>query len=356
MHPLLADYRKLLCYFLAWLAAGALLGSMLALAEAAPWRNALLFALPVCLTYGFFALSAYYLCRALPLARREAYAVVLSYSGASLAAGGAWLLLCYAWNDLLGNLGADWAAITLSRRLLVALFAAGLVMYLLSLLAHDVLIAFESIWVAECREAEARVLAREAELQALRTQIDPHFLFNSLNSISALTSIDADAARAMTISLAEFFRQTLALSGRSSITLAEEMALCKHFLAVEKIRFGERLRTAIQVDAAAQDALLPALSLQPLLENALKHGIRNLTDGGLISVTVRVTGDRLSIAMENPVDALPAPVAGNGVGLKNLRQRLQALYGERAQLAWRRTEDLRFIVALSIPYERISHA
>lgn len=356
MHPLLADYRKLLCYFLAWLAAGTLLGAMLAMAEAAPWRNALLFALPVCLAYGFFALSAYYLCRALPLARRDAYTVVLSYSGASLAAGCTWLALCYTWNDLLGNLGADWAAITVSRRLLVALFAAGLVTYLLSLLVHDVLIAFESIWAAERREAEARALAREAELQVLRAQIDPHFLFNSLNSISALTSLDADAARAMTISLAEFFRHTLALSGRSSITFAEEMTLCEHFLAVEKIRFGERLRTAIHVDAAAQDALLPALSLQPLLENALKHGIRNLSEGGLISVTVRVTGDRLSIAMENPVDTAPTPASDNGVGLKNLRQRLQALYGERAQLAWRRTEDQRFVVALSIPYERNAHA
>lgn len=351
MHPILSDFRKLRSYLAAWLFTGALMAGLLTVAGVAPWRNALLFAIPICLAYGFFALSAYYVCRSQPFARRLPFTAVAVFGAVSLAAGLAWLMLCIAWNALLKILEAEWASIDLSRTVAVILFAAGSGFYLLSILLHDALLAFENMWAAERRETESRVLARDAELHLLRSQIDPHFLFNSLNSISALTAIDANAARAMTIALGQFFRQTLALSELRTIPLGEEIALCENFLAIEKIRFGDKLAVDIRIDPQAQCAMVPPLSLQPLVENAVKHGIRNLDGSGTITIEAFLREHRVNLSIENPVDATQSTLAGNGLGLKNSRLRLAALYGGEAHIAWRRTEDHRFVAEISIPFE-----
>ncbi len=355
MHPILSDFRKLLPYLAAWLLTGTLMAGLLAAAGVAPWRNALLFAIPVCLAYAFFALSAYYVCRAQPFARRSLPTTVAVFGGASLTAGFAWLMSCATWNTLLRTLDTEWASIVMSRHLAILLFTLGAGFYLLSILAHDVLIAFENIWAAERREAESRLLARDAELHVLRSQIDPHFLFNSLHSISALTAIDPAAARAMTIALAQFFRQTLALSEQRAIPLADEIALCEDFLAIEKIRFGDKLAVDIRIDAQAQSALVPPLCLQPLVENAVKHGIRNLDQGGTITIRGMARSQGLTLTVENPVagpvDAAQTPPAGNGLGLKNSRLRFAALHDGRARINWQQTDDRRFVVEVIVPFE-----
>jgi LytS/YehU family sensor histidine kinase len=203
------------------------------------------------------------------------------------------------------------------------------------------------------REGESRVLAREAELQMLRTQINPHFLFNSLNSISALTSIDAGAAREMTIALAQFFRRTLALADRERVTLAEEIDLCRDFLAIEQRRFGAKLRAEWRVAPAAGPCLLPPMTLQPLLENAIKHGIRQLEGGGTITIDAVEDAGWLRLAVVNPVaDAgASAPKRERGVGLANIRERFAAHYGPRARITWRRTPAV-FEIELTLPAEK----
>jgi two-component system, LytTR family, sensor histidine kinase AlgZ len=233
----------------------------------------------------------------------------------------------------------------------VMVFAAGFALYLLSLLAHDVLVAFETVQAAARREAESRVLARDAELQMLRTQINPHFLFNSLNSISALTGFDPAAAREMTVDLAQFFRRTLALAERERITLGEEVALCEHFLAIEKRRFGAKLGTDLRVSDEAAACLLPPMTLQPLLENAIKHGIRQVEGGGTVAVDAQVRDGALHIAVVNPVAADEAPAGPHGVGLKNIRERLAVLYGPRARIAWQRS-PAQFAIEIHLPVDK----
>ena len=357
MHPLLADVRKLLVYVLAWLAAAAGMAGLLRLSGLAGWTGALAFALPLCLVYAFVALSSYYVGRSLPLAQRRWPAALAVFGGASLMSAFGWLGVAAAWNELgrLGPRGTPLVAMGAAGWLLF--LAAGFVLYLLALLAHDVLTAFETMQAALRREGESRVLVREAELQMLRTQINPHFLFNSLNSISALTSIDAGAARGMTIALAQFFRRTLALAGRERVTLDEEIDLCRDFLAIEQRRFGAKLRAELQVAPAAGGCLLPPMTLQPLLENAIKHGIRQLAEGGLIEVAARMGDGWLRLAVVNPVadEAAAAPASrgarDGGVGLANIRERLAALYGARASIAWRRT-PARFEIELTLPAEK----
>jgi two-component system, LytTR family, sensor histidine kinase AlgZ len=134
---------------------------------------------------------------------------------------------------------------------------------------------------------QVRMLTRDAELRALKAQVNPHFLFNSLNSISALTSSDAAKAREMCILLGEFLRRTLGLGEKSAIPLEEEMSLIRAFLSVEKIRFGERLRMEMTVPKECLDFSVPPLLLQPLVENGVGHGIANLVEGGSIRLDVK---------------------------------------------------------------------
>ncbi|MCU6434382.1 histidine kinase [Undibacterium sp. Jales W-56] len=361
-----SNMRKLMWYLMAWLLAGVVIAALLVTTAGTSWQAGLGFAIPVSLIYGFVAASAYYVCRSLPMAKRQFFLTLAIFGGASLISGLMWLALCYAWNYLaytlrqligFGAVGGTVGGTTLPGSLIaitpqmsVMLFAAGSCLYLLSIFAHDVLIAFENVRLADRRAAESRVQARDAELQVLRTQINPHFLFNSLNSISALTSIDPAAARSMTLELAQFFRQTLASSEKERIPLAEEIRLCEHFLAIEKIRFGHKLQSDIQIADTAQTALLPPMLLQPCIENAIKHGIRDLTEGGTIVVRALSRGDWLHITIQNPIDPAPGDTVGNGHGLKNSRLRLQSMYGDKARISWTRSSDT-FLVEIAIPQD-----
>ena len=351
MHPILADFRNTLRYLGAWLALGCAFAALLYWAELAGATQALLFALPLSLLFGIAALSAYYVCRGRSRGRGDWTLAVSAYGASSLLIAGGWLGLAWVWNNVGLVFGPGLELVDLSRTGWLLFFLAGLGLYLLSLMAHELLIAIESAHRAAQREAEARVLARESELQWLRAQIQPHFLFNSLNSISALTSLNPAGAREMTIALAQFFRLTLALAEHERIALSEELALCQHYLLIEQYRLGERLRTEINVTEPASAALIPPVLLQPLMENALKHGIRQLDEGGLLSLQAVVRDDWLHLRIRNPLaspDAKPEP--GVGLGLRHIRERLAALYGPRARLSWQQ-EAGHFEVEITLPLE-----
>lgn len=258
------------------------------------------------------------------------------------------LAICETWDVLLMSFADQGTGLIMSNQLATIIFATGFAVYLISLLAYDVLITFDNLRDAERREAHSVLYAREAELQVLRTQIDPHFLFNSLNSISALTSIDPAGARTMAISLADFFRKTLALSENTTITVREELDLCGHFLAVEKIRYGEKLQVEINADNNTDLAWIPPMSLQPLFENAIKHGIRQLPKGGVIAASIRCRDEWLHIRIENPVSDKVSTDTGIGLGLTNLRERFNAIYGDRARVHWSRLDNI-FFVEISLP-------
>jgi LytS/YehU family sensor histidine kinase len=212
------------------------------------------------------------------------------------------------------------------------------------------LLAVEASREAEARVMQASVLAREAELRALKAQVNPHFLFNSLNSISALTASDAPKAREMCILLGDFLRRTLGLGEKAAIPLAEEISLIHAFLAVEKIRYGARLQMEEQIDAETLDAQVPPLLLQPLIENAVGHGIANLVEGGWIKLSAERRDGELSIVVENLFDPEAPPRRKSGVGLANVRQRLEARYGNRARFATS-VDGSCFRVAISLPVE-----
>ncbi len=228
------------------------------------------------------------------------------------------------------------------------LFGVGMVLFFLAVAVHYVMIAFETSREAEHRALELKLLAQDAELKALRSQIDPHFLFNSLNSISALTATDPSAARTMTLKLAEFLRLSMKYGTCDTISLEQEFSLVAQFLDIEKVRFGSRLQIQAAMDEGVRDCRVAPLLLQPLVENAVGHGIAGLVEGGTLQLRASRTGNRLLITVENPVDPDRRTATGPGMGLENVRQRLRGLFGTEGRMDIT-NDPRRFLVAVSFP-------
>lgn len=343
-----ASRRGATLYLGVWLVLGLVLSALVVGATGAAWPNAIALAVPATLVYAFAAgFSAYYLCRAFPLAGSPSLRLLGVLALSAIMAAGAWTAAVMAWNEVLASGGVG---IAITRPMRAVVFGIGIALYVLSAMANYLLNEFERSRMAERREMQSKLMAQDAELRMLRTQIDPHFLFNSLNSISALTSVDPKRAREMTLQLSDFFRHSLGLEAHRKVTLADEATLVNHFLAIEKVRFGQRLGVQLDIDDDARPCLLPPMILQPLVENAVKHGIGSLPEGGTVSVHARRVGSILRVSVENDVDTDAPPVSGKGIGLTNVRKRLAAAYEHQASVHWSQ-EHNRFRVELALPAE-----
>jgi two-component system, LytTR family, sensor histidine kinase AlgZ len=323
MHPLFQNRNSLFAYFFAWLPLGAMLGVVISAAAHLDWRATLSVIAPVTLLLAFVCLSPWYLCRALPLIGTPRWKLLSHHWIAAMFASALVLFMVPFLLQLLEPVRPG-----IERQFEPAMrVLAGMcfLFFLLSVAFHYVLQALEA-------SRQAEVLSREAELKALKAQVNPHFLFNSLNSISALTTIDPAKAREMCIRLSDFLRNSLRLGERTSIPFGEELALAGTYLDVEQVRFGRRLRVVHNFDAACDACEVPPLLVQPLVENAIKHGIASLAEGGEISMSAQIADGRLRFSVENPFDPDAPAQRKSGFGLVNVRNRLRARYGHAARL------------------------
>ena len=348
MHPILADWRRLFAYVLAFELLGGLLSVLLVLSGSFTWASALSLAVPLAAFYAFVCLGAFWVCRAKPLHRSALARVAGAQLVAASLSAALWLLASRVWAAALEGFGLFPGLIESQRRTAPLLFGMGLLLFLLAAALHYVLAAFEDSRRAETEALRFQILSREAELRALRAQIHPHFLFNSLNSINALIGSRPEEARKVCILLADFLRRSLALGVRDRVPFAEELALAEDLLAIERVRFGTRLHFAPRVEEAALSCLVPPLLLQPLVENAVTHGIAQCLDGGTVRLDARRLGERLLVAIENPRDGAAPPRKGTGIGIENVRRRLETLYGREAELRLRPAGDS-FQVELELP-------
>ena len=197
-------------------------------------------------------------------------------------------------------------------------------------------------------EVNLKTLVREAELSILKTQINPHFLFNSLNSISHLIKKNPDKAREMIIKLSEFLRFSLKYSEDENIKLNEELENMERYLQIEKIRFGEKLNYRKNIDSRALNSQIPNMILQPLLENAIKHGVYESTEPINIFLEVEVKERYLEIILKNDYDPGAVPRIGAGIGLKNIAERLKLLYGRMDLMDYSGSKGI-FTIKLKIP-------
>jgi hypothetical protein len=348
MHPILGRPARLAAYLGVWVPLGVLLAALLDLQGAFHWVDAAIVALPLAMVYGFLCLSSWYVTGGSPVGRARAWRNLATAVVASFISSAVWLLVARGWLTAVG-VYRGWPNGPASFRAVVpTLFGFAFFLYLLAMAASYLVAEFAISEEAERRGLELQVLAREAELRALRAQIDPHFLFNSLQSISALTTVDPAAARRMCLLLADFLRDTLALGQRERIGLDEELALARRFLEIEQVRYGNRLSTAIAAEPGTESEEVPPLVLQPLVENAVTHGIAHMLDGGVVRIQAHRQMTTLVVTVDNPCDADRPKGRGTGLGLRNVRERLESEYGPDATLRTEET-DGRFVARIDIP-------
>jgi len=192
-------------------------------------------------------------------------------------------------------------------------------------------------------------LQAKARVHALQARIRPHFLFNSMNTIAALTRSNPARAEEAVLDLAELFRANLS-EKRNQISLDEEIGVARTYQRMEQLRLGDRLQVVWKVDSLPHDALVPGLTLQPLLENAIYHGVEPRPDGGVVTVTGEFNKGMITIVVRNPVPAANVTMRdGNRLALANIKERLDLMYGERATVKAGRFDD-EYIVTLRFPF------
>jgi signal transduction histidine kinase len=209
----------------------------------------------------------------------------------------------------------------------------------------------------EIAAAQLQTQLAEAQLEALQRQLHPHFLFNTLNTISALMHRNVQAADEMLVRLSDLLRLTLDRIGTQQVSLKDELDFLQKYLDIERTRFGDRLQVHVDVDPDVLDAPVPNLVLQPLVENALRHGIAPKIEGGRVDVSAsHVDGGLTLTVRDNGVGLSPARLNAlhSGVGLSNTRSRLDNLYGDRHRFEFRSPPGGGLVVTIVIPFERAS--
>lgn len=231
-------------------------------------------------------------------------------------------------------------------------FALSVVVYFVVVIA-----SYAADYYRRYREEEGRAVALEkdlalAQLRALQMQLQPHFLFNTLHSLSDLILEDADAALRLVARLGDFLRLTLAGDGAQVTSLARELEFVRAYLEIERTRFHDRLRVSEEIEPGSEAGQVPNLILQPLVENAMRHGISARLGAGLLRIAARRSQDHLIIEVEDDGPGPNrAPKAAGGLGLANARQRLHQLYGDDQTLTLTTGKEGGALVTLTIPYQ-----
>jgi two-component sensor histidine kinase len=334
-------------YVLGWLPLFALCVLALSLRDQTLWHQALLISIPLCIIYALVCRSSLYLARTLSIRKTDPLRLATILSSATAFAAGIWTLAATG----LARLFYQEAGVALLGDLSM-IFALGCGFFLLTLAYHYLSLALAQTHRAQVRRQEAEILSRQAELKALRLQLDPHFLFNSLNSIAALTTKDPEKARSMCLRLSDFARQTLHSADKQKISLKEELEFARNYLAIEQQRFSDKMQLAEDIDPDALGVEVPPLLIQPLVENAVKHGITGLTQTAVINLTIKKIAEHLSIKVSNPFDPQAPKKRGTGQGIQLVRRRLENNYGKQATMRVNNDSDLNlFSVELEVPHE-----
>ncbi len=296
-----------------------------------------------------FGLSYWYSARYISFESHSIAKIIISHAIGGIISVVIWLLAGYVIADYLIDSSLNYTDFFFNNigwRLLV-----GILFYFLIIAFYNLIIYYTNFHEKTLRENELKNLVTQAELRSLKFQINPHFIFNSLNSMSALTTIDPTKARGMILKLAEFLRYTLVNNDRQKNKLSEELANIKLYLEIEKIRFEDKFDFVEDVSPESKDKHVPNMILQPLFENAIKHAVYESLEKVTLKFKSFIQNDFLNIVLENNFDSSFTNKNGSGIGLKNINDRLKLIYGLNNLMNVEKTEDI-FKVNLYIPLEK----
>jgi sensor histidine kinase YesM len=280
----------------------------------------------------FILLSNGYICKSSALAYDRLFSIIPRHLLASVLMVGVWLQLAMLYSETLGIIYKDDVYRSFFYQTVPLLAVFGFVFYFIIALIHYFIINEESKQKAIKLALENKLNAAQTQLNSLKATIHPHFLFNSLNALGTLAETDSALAKAITFKLADFIRYSLKYGGSSTVSVKEEMEHIHNYLAVEKMRLGNRLTLSIAVDESANSLKIFPLLILPLAENAVKHGVEGLIEGGVVSISIKNYNDYIDISVKNPFSDSVVKKPGNNLGLSTLRKRLNGLYKNKASL------------------------
>ncbi len=229
---------------------------------------------------------------------------------------------------------------------------SGIIYYLLLVLVYYLVIYYYNLQEKIKAEGRLNEMVRESELNLLKSQINPHFLFNSLNSITSLTVTNPERARDMTIKLSDFLRYSVSMGNNKFSTLGKEIEHIRKYLDIEQVRFGTKLNYTFEIGEECMDCEIPVMILQPLYENAVKHGVYESSGMVTIETTTRVRGGYLEIIITNDFEPGAPSRKGAGIGLANIRERMKLIY-QNEQLLSSQVKGNKFEVILVLPQEKV---
>jgi two-component system, LytTR family, sensor kinase len=351
-----ARWKRAALIFGAWTAAGVFFASQLVFlypitsgGREISFSRALLINVPFYWLWALLTPAILGLARRFPLERARWRRNLAVHAGASLVLSAVQLLvagvLLYAVVQAGGTSSLTWALGSFFR----LNFHANILTYAALVTCAWAAETYEKYRDRELAASRLQTQLAKAELGALKMQLQPHFLFNTLNAIAALLKPKPDAAESMVLQLAEFLRLTLRNTGRAEVTLREELEFLERYLAIEKTRFGDRLSTRFRIRSEVLGARVPNLILQPLVENAVRHGIAKSTDAKCLEVSATHEGGRLLLRVSDDGPGLGITPVREGIGLSNTRERLRHLFGDDYSLSYGNAPEGGFAIALSFP-------
>ncbi len=347
MHPILLNRYNLILYTLAWIFVITVQAGVLVLYFGLEVRPAMADSIVFNTIFFVMGMLIWYPVRYIPLSDRNMITVLMNFLALGILVVVVWMSSGYLIMRQLFR--GDEVLLSSLVASVPYRVISGMLLYIMILLVYYLAVYSRNIKERIRNEAKAQTMLKEAELNMLRSQINPHFLFNSLNSVSALTLSNPGAAREMIVKLSEFLRYSLRLAEKEFNILKDEIENIRRYLDIENVRFGSKMSFEIDCPPECENYPVPNMILQPLFENALKHGVYESTEPVVIKMKCRRENDMLVISITNDYDSESPPRPGTGIGMRNIRERLRLIYG-REDLMLSRKEDGMFVVNLFIPY------
>lgn len=346
VHPILGNSFGKIVFTVWWIAVAAIHFAVLHLFYNIPLVIALTDSMLWVVLFSTLSLGLWFWVRLSDIETQRPYNIVINHLGAAAVSI---LILVSSHMYILSILFAeDVDYMKFIGSVIPARSIIGVFFYVLIALVYYLIIYIGNFREKLSHEAELKALVKEAELSWLKLQLNPHFLFNSLNSVSSLTMTSPEKAQEMITRLSELLRYSLRQSPDSMVSLSDELDNCNKYLEIEKVRFGKRLSYAIDCCDKCFDVQVPSMILQPLFENAIKHSVAQSADESIIKADISLENNFLHVVVTNSLPDFPTNSAGTGVGLENIRRRLKLVYGSSDFISIGKTTD-RFTVTITIP-------
>lgn len=342
-HPFITNPRLAIYYGLFWFVAGSAMVFISTYVSGVSFGISVVEVFSFVITYALIGSAIWYVIKFTTLEDHSVPNILFAHLIAASIIVFVWMYFGVVIIKLLHSDSDEWI-----KKIIVVRIFFGYMLYIIYVIFFYAVNYYQGFKEKVINEGKLISLVKEAELHALKSQINPHFLFNSLNSISSLTMTDPARAQEMVINLSQLMRYSLKHDQKEIVAFKQELENNKLYLSIEKVRFGSKLNPVFEIDKGCLEAEIPNMILQPLYENAIKYGVYEATETVDVITHCECNNEVLKVTIRNTFDADDQTKKGEGIGLRNIRERLQVIYGNPHFLQISNNEN-EFTVTLSIP-------